>query len=378
MITLLIHYKIPFSITFFLTEKNIKYLILLVFSLLKLPCRASIASIPFIMSAANPLKEHMKNLYLSHNTALSIYKEYRIGYLSFNLFKSKNSLFKNSCISNKLVNRAKNLINTNNAIDILINNKNSYHKNKQVKRHLCSIKLPNNAFRKISNNIFIISPEFLFCQMASTFSVSELLIFGMEICGTYVTNKKQLFTNNTPLTSAIKILAFCKNFRKHQNNFKGIKKAVEVASMLKDNSASPKESVLYSALASPRKWGGFNIKNLNINKEINISSKAKAICNQNYIRSDLSIAKSKIAIEYDSDQFHSVIAQNRKDKKRINALLHDKWKIFTFLADQLYDINRFKTLAIDILKANLQSARIRIKNFDTKSNNLLKALNTYC
>lgn len=38
---------------------------------------------------------------------------------------------------------------------------------------------------------------------------------------------------------------------------------------------------------------------------------------------DICCIKTKIAIEYDSRAFHSDAVQNRKDKLRIDALIHD-------------------------------------------------------
>lgn len=48
--------------------------------------------------------------------------------------------------------------------------------------------------------------------------------------------------------------------------------------------------------------------------------------------------------------------------------------MFTFVADQMLNYFAVLHMAKDILKANDQSRRIRVKNFDAKIIHLIKAL----
>ena len=170
-------------------------------------------------------------------------------------------------------------------------------------------------------------------------SKEELLMLGLKFCGTYENCEgNKLYSDIKPLTTAYEIQKFCNNFRNIQKNYRGIRKACKIAKLLIDNSASPKESVVYSMLASPRKWGGFNVKNLLMNRKINLSSMAKSACKQACLIPDISNFSNKIAIEYDSDQFHSNYKQKIKDKNRLKAYILDKWKVVTFLSEYLRDI----------------------------------------
>lgn len=96
-----------------------------------------------------------------------------------------------------------------------------------------------------------------------------------------------------------------------------------VANLLSDFSASPQESRLYIILTLPRSYGGFGVKNLKFNCRIGLSKEAQTICGKKHIKPDLCNPKTKIAIEYDSDAYHSEISQNRTDKKRLDALMYD-------------------------------------------------------
>lgn len=141
-----------------------------------------------------------------------------------------------------------------------------------------------------------------------------------------------------------------------------------------NNSASPLESRLGIVLGGSRKIGAFQINNIEMNVPVRLSTSASEICGQRQVIPDLSIPAKKVAIEYDSDAFHDNGNQNRRDKKRIDALQHDGWQVFSFVADQFYNVNVLKHMARDILKANGQSIRIRSANFDIHLSDLLRNL----
>ena len=186
--------------------------------------------------------------------------------------------------------------------------------------------MPAYSFVKISNEIYVASPELLFFQLANKYSIEKLFILGMEICGTYCLNKSEIspFTTNLiPLTSTYRIRKYLTNLHRLNNNSRGIKKSISVASYLEDNSASPQESNLYIRLCAPRKYGGYGIKGFELNKKIKLSNQAASILGNKTIRPDLCNTTKKIAIEYDSSTFHDNVMQNTKDKLRLDALHND-------------------------------------------------------
>lgn len=213
--------------------------------------------------------------------------------------------------------------------------------------------------------------------MAQYLSIEKLLLLGFELCGTYSINNESEsgFENNVkPWSSAEKINKYINQLRNCNARFYGINKSELAAKYILDNSASPQESRAGIILGASRKLGAFGIKNLVMNSPVVLSKPASEICGQSRVFPDLSIPEYKIAIEYDSDAYHDNINQNRHDKKRIDALQHDGWQVFTFVADQLYNVNALKHMAKDILKANGQSTRIRTADFDVLLLRLLQNL----
>lgn len=252
-------------------------------------------------------------------------------------------------------------------------NKNNCYASKLFNFHNYSGLLPNGSFVKFTNGIYVSSPELLFCQMAQYLSEEKLLLLGLEMCGSYCISHDAEFgfvNNLDPLTTPVKIKNYITAFKKIQNNFRGINKALYISKYLEQGSASPQESRLYIMLAAPRKIGGYGIKHIKLNNKVILSTEASQICGQRIVVPDLSIKDSKIAIEYDSDAFHSQTLQNRKDKRRIGAMSHDGWRVYSFVLEQLKNYEAFNNLAIDILLNNNQSYRIRRKNYNAISLNL--------
>ena len=211
-------------------------------------------------------------------------------------------------------------------LHISITNPNNSCSSKKLKTHLSNQGFVRNSFVKYSNSIYIAAPELVFCQMAKELSIEQLMLLGLEYCGTYALTQSApdgFICNIQPLTTVSKLQTYVKNLKANYKNFAGIQNAVAVSKLLIDNCASPMESKLYLKLSAPRNLGGYAVKNLIANKRINLSKKAADILGFHYLRADLCIKKSKIAIEYDSNTFHDNTGQNEKDKLRADALQHD-------------------------------------------------------
>lgn len=265
-------------------------------------------------------------------------------------------------------------------IDLLIPNNAVQHNLQGYKFHRIKYKIPKGSFLKLDENIYISSPEFMFCQLAETCSWEQLALIGMEICGRYSIDPQDSgnFVNNCmPITTPKKISNYIKLLKKDNSYIHGLRNAEFVATLLSSNSYSPQESRLFIILTAPHKVGGFGIKNLVLNQSVSLSKESVEICGQDIIFPDISNPDKRIAIEYDSDTFHDDTNQNRRDKLRINALKHDKWNVFNFVTSQIHSKESFFNMAIDILKANGQESRIRNKSFNAKFNELYNNLYNY-
>lgn len=216
----------------------------------------------------------------------------------------------------------------------------------------------------------------MFVQLASQLEFFELVKIGFEICGCYAYSITQdkFIKCKRPITS-VKNLGICiKQIQNSGQKLTGLNNAYEALKIIRNNSYSPQETNLYIKLCANRKYGGFAIMSMNLNQKIQLSNKAKEIAGQQIIIPDISNCKTKIAIEYDSDEFHDNQLQNRKDKRRIDALFVDGWKVYSFVPGQVNNATIFYKMAREILKNNGQEYRFRGKKFKVLQNQLFQKL----
>lgn len=158
------------------------------------------------------------------------------------------------------------------------------------------------------NGLVLSSPERMFCELAS-----ELDIIGLVAAGDFLVHHRQ------PLTSKERLAAAVAEFAGRR----GLSTMRAVLPLLDERSESPKESqlrvilhrahVATSANFAVRTSGGFSY------------------------RLDLAIPERKVAIEYQSDDFHSDPMARRHDMTRRARLEADGWFVMELNANDLAD-----------------------------------------
>lgn len=187
----------------------------------------------------------------------------------------------------------------------------------------------------------------------------------LEFCGTYGFDySTNSYVNNIkPITSIQKIEKYISKKKIEFPYLKFTNILSNELNFVQDNCASPMEARLFYKLCGPRSRGLYGCKNLQMNIDIQLSPQGKKLAGQNIVRPDIVCKKTKLAIEYDSSEFHENFEQGQKDKRRREALALDGWQVITFVPVQLYDVSQFDAIAKRILKLIGQGTRIRVKNF---------------
>lgn len=253
-------------------------------------------------------------------------------------------------------------------LNIMVDSKGKVHNNWRWKYRVCSASLPKNSIYKISENIMCVCPELMLIQLSSILSWEQLALISMEMCGSYSFDVKtnEFIKNLKPQTSLSKIKTYVHNFEKLNQRYPNIKSVHKVLQTTNNGSASPMESRLYIRLCGERKDGFYGCTGLELNKPIQLSNKASKIAGQKVVVVDILCKKSKVAIEYNSAQYHENSIQGQKDSRRRDALVLDGWKVISITPEQFYDEDTFHVIAIQILKSLGQNSRIRSKNFERK------------
>lgn len=246
----------------------------------------------------------MNHLILSHQTALAAIRQYRL-YLSFDEFLDS--------------------LQGSKEIHILISDSNKMSKSPVYKYHLNTLNIPNGSIKAINENVKIVSPQYLLVQLSNLLSYEELFLFVLELSGTYTINSTdKTFTNNLkPLINIKTLTKYIERFKNMNYAAKGLNKLMGICKYAQNGSASPMESRLFIKLCAPKNKGFYGCKNLKLNQPVRLSKKARLIAGQECIVPDISCQNKKVAIEYDSAQFHENSTQGQRDKRRRDALVYD-------------------------------------------------------
>ncbi|MDR2715214.1 MAG: hypothetical protein LBB46_00510 [Coriobacteriaceae bacterium] len=217
-----------------------------------------------------------------------------------------------------------------------------------VKQHVFRAKSPVGCFINVGGGPIVSSPEFCFLQMAGKLSLIELISLGYELCGTYsmpVPSVQELpawgFYSREPLTSTKKLGAFVDNM----SGVKGVQKAKRALRYLQDGSASPMETNLTILLTLPYKLGGYGFPLPKLNSRIVPVKSAKQTAGKIFYSCDLFWPDYDLAVEYDSDFFHTGSERIAEDSKRRNTLSSIGVLVITVTNRQIRSTTEFEKAA---------------------------------
>ena len=217
----------------------------------------------------------------------------------------------------------------------------------------------------IGKRLMVSSPEFCFLQMAEILSLTELIELGYELCGVYSLPNhadqkvpKRGFYNREQLAST-------KNLELLLDSMPGVKghrKAVRALRYLQDGSASPMETKLAMFLTLPYQLGGFGFVMPELNYRIDLTKNARKYFSKDYYVCDLFWPDERIAVEYDSDQYHTGADRIANDSRRRNALTAIGIRVVSVTKQQLFNRGELEEVARTI------SSHMGRRLFSKKSN----------
>ena len=129
----------------------------------------------------------MNKVFISHTSAFIIYRMLAEQKFQFELCRTNYCPSQNQHCTMKVLQNLKFILDKlgHGSLDVLIASSNAKHASRSFRFHNYAGKYPSGSFLRIKDNVFIVSPELLFCQMAQNLSIEKLLLLGFELCGTY-------------------------------------------------------------------------------------------------------------------------------------------------------------------------------------------------
>ena len=194
------------------------------------------------------------------------------------------------------------------------------------------------------DGICVDSPEACFLKMAPQLSRVQGIRLGFELCGLYsMRNDGTGFTKHIPLTTPKKIEAFLENV----GNAKGVKEARLSMRYVMPNSASPMETALAMMLCLSKRYGGYGLPRAQLNHRFQFEDEIGRIQTR---FCDMMWPKNDLALEYDSDAFHSGKEQIAHDSSKRATLLAHGVDVISVTRTQVFSVRKLDEVATAIAK----------------------------
>lgn len=280
-----------------------------------------------------------------------------------------------------------------NPVHLLVPRASSRSRGKSATFHVWSRELPAHSLYRLGDTLFASTPEFVLLQMAAQKNKPEHLIddfvkksqaereflkkigsndapvyddpffwerktrlVSMALVATEFAGYYRLSTalNNTqyrlsPLVTLENQYAFLGANPK----LYGVSRIREALELAFDRSASPMESALAFMLSLPVEFGGFGLPKPELNKKVPTKQFESLWDGGPYIKPDLLWEEHKVAVEYESDEFHGRLGAGKADSDavRANVLTAMGYTVFRATRGTARSISNIMRLARQVVQA---------------------------
>jgi len=293
--------------------------------------------------------------------------------------------------------RVENFWNLAAPLHVLIGSANARKTTQSLHCHVGTGEYPGGSFIRMDSGMTVCSPELCFLQMGGELSLVDLVKLGFEFCGSYRLNEAGTngkgFRGDEPLTSVARLVSYAKR----ATWIKGRANALRALSFIIDSSASPMETILTMLLTLPYRLGGFGLPKPMLNYRIetplrtdksSADSPVIATIGPTGIRTassnasadkltyycDLYWPHAKVALEYDSDFYHTGSYRIEKDAIRRNALTAAGVAVVTASRRQVVDKDKLRELAEKLSKLLGKRLKCEAESFPYLRAKLLEQL----
>ena len=226
----------------------------------------------------------------------------------------------------------------------------------QWKAHYKTGRLPAGSLLEVGDDRLLTSAEYFFLKTAPKLSITRAVLLGMELCGWYSTlmsrpyqayrnhlirarevgldtkpwppvdwgmsleHQRDLmrngFVTRSPLTTTGGIADYLGRALSSKSN----SRALVACRLLQADSHSPMESRLYARYCLPKRYGGLNLKPVQLNVEIPLTPELATATGIDKYTVDLFWPDAHIGIEYEGSPSHSGLTAEQKDRLKRNIL----------------------------------------------------------
>lgn len=243
---------------------------------------------------------------------------------------------------------------------------------REVRFHHCTTRIPDGSLFRLNDRLFVASPELALMHTVRGLPAPAALLALCEACGTYAIDHDDMrgFRDRPPLSSTGKLVRFAERAR----GLSGARPFGKIARNAVDGAASPREAAAALILGLPTHLGGYGLGLPRLNQEIPLVTPEHCAFGHRCFRVDMLWEGSSVALEYESDAFHSQAADIARDSRRRNILDALGIEVVTMTNAELKSVADTERIARRIAKRLGSRMRIRATDHAAKHSDLRRAL----
>lgn len=225
-------------------------------------------------------------------------------------------------------------------VHLYVTSRRQFHASKKVVHHLLSSDLPAGSFMSLGDGIIVPSWELYFLlRCRDEERLSKRLMIGMELCGTYthlrvadestttyyrqpsmVDGDKLVCRWNDPKVSQATTPQKLAEFAQSAKRLRGVSRMRGTLSFLKDNSASPLESIFAIMASLPCRLGGYGFMKAELNPKMEVPANKRCLTRFDAYHPDCYLEAIDLDLEVESRERHSSPRAIERDKARRNDI----------------------------------------------------------
>jgi len=251
-------------------------------------------------------------------------------------------------------------------VELLVDSASNRQKSKDRVCRVQGSAIPAASFVRVEKGVYVATPEYAFCQILHGAAYAASMLLAYELCASYVRSREDArgFRPCPPLSSPQLLGAY---LSQGDRGTRGMERLRSVVSHVAGGSASPMESLLAVSLCTPRLRGGFGFDLPELNGVVAAGRNVEAVSDASFYRCDLLWREGRVAVEYDSDMFHTGADRIAHDARRRNALTAQGYTVITVTKRQFYDELELIGVAAQIARALKARLRFDRGSYDWKA-----------
>ena len=233
-------------------------------------------------------------------------------------------------------------------LHVAIPNVQMRRKNDDLVFHRVEHRLPRRAYLRLSDEVYIASPELTLLHMPSVLNKYQLLYLADLFCARYTLDEAgDISARANCVTTPAKLQRLVSSV----SNCHGIVQAQKVFPLCTAGAESPREIGLAMRVCAPRRMGGRGVDGAILNKRIPLNKQLARMAGKSEYRCDLFYPGYNVALEYYGSEWHSGLNQMARDAIRRNLLEHRGIRVIEITGNQYNSEPGFDNVIRQLCKA---------------------------